>query len=536
MTTFFVLIAPFSLNYHFHYPDEMYYTDASIQMLKNGDYFTTYLGNGELRFKKPILTYWSVLAGFGIFGISPFSSRIFFLLAGTCLVGLTFLIARNASDDKKIAAIAAWITASQPLVIFSSSRAIPDILLVCFLTLSAVGIVGLLKKPLGTSKSELWLLYLGLGLGFAVKGLPAVALGAVALSYLAANPWSKVPIKRLLYFPALTVSIAIGLFWFVIMFFQFGPVYLDAFFDDQVGIRVGSRIGQISRHLLFGVGIMIALFVPWLFFFPRKHQASMSKTLSKNPSFFGFAASWVVAILLMTGVVSTFYERYLLPVYPLAVAAFTWLVFTHQCRSGKTMRYTLVFFIVLNFLALSVGLFMTTGMQSPPYLIIHWAAGMMLTMAVLAALARDRIAVSHISIAIMLVFFNGSLISYPLSIPDQGAQVKNLVNEKGLPPNSQIGFIGNPHHGSKIRIGLGLNHHLINLDRENPDWQHYDYLICDETGMAMLPLKDVMTEVAARNWNPKFLLAIWEGIWQGNLIEKRQELTKKYYLVTLHKP
>ena len=54
MLAFLVLVGPFALDFHLHYPDEMYYTDAAIRMMQNGDYLTTYLGSGELRFKKPI--------------------------------------------------------------------------------------------------------------------------------------------------------------------------------------------------------------------------------------------------------------------------------------------------------------------------------------------------------------------------------------------------------------------------------------------------------------------------------------------------
>jgi 4-amino-4-deoxy-L-arabinose transferase-like glycosyltransferase len=48
------LVGPFALDFHLHYPDEIYYRDAAVRMLQTGDYLTTYLGSGELRFKKPI--------------------------------------------------------------------------------------------------------------------------------------------------------------------------------------------------------------------------------------------------------------------------------------------------------------------------------------------------------------------------------------------------------------------------------------------------------------------------------------------------
>ena len=127
MLVYCVLVGPFALQFHMHYPDEIYYRDAAVKMLQNGDYLTTYLGSGELRFKKPILTYWAVLAGFKLFGVNEFGSRIFFLLAGAATVGLTFLLAKKLFRNVKIAGLSALIMAANPVLILSSGRSIPDV-------------------------------------------------------------------------------------------------------------------------------------------------------------------------------------------------------------------------------------------------------------------------------------------------------------------------------------------------------------------------------------------------------------------------
>src|SRR5690606_35522140 len=163
---FIVLIGPFALDFHMHYPDEMYYSDAAVTMTQNNDYLTTYLGSGELRFNKPILTYWGVLAGFELFGISAFSSRVFFLLAGAWTIILTYKIGKVTFEDRKIALLAGLITASHPVLIFSSTRSIPDVLLALFITLSALGFAGILKHGDQAPKKYLWMLYVGLGLAF----------------------------------------------------------------------------------------------------------------------------------------------------------------------------------------------------------------------------------------------------------------------------------------------------------------------------------------------------------------------------------
>ncbi|WP_035806739.1 phospholipid carrier-dependent glycosyltransferase [Lunatimonas lonarensis] len=533
MGVFLVLVGPFSLNFHFHYPDEMYYTDASIQMLKNSDYFTTYLGTGDLRFKKPILTYWAVLAGYKVFGISAFSSRIVFLLAGMGLIGLTYKLAKTATGDSSVAMSSAWITAAQPLVIFSSSRSIPDILLVFFLTISAVGVTGLLKNPLTARKKYIWMFYLGLGLAFAVKGLPAIALGAVAFLYLVANPWAKISLRKILYAPALVIGMAIGLFWFVVMYLRFGGVYLDSFLEDQVGVRVGDKIPQIITHFLYGCGMLIALFIPWILLLRKRKIPSLFQTLDRNLPFFGFVAAWVVAIILMTALVSVFYERYMLPVYPLAAVAFCWLFLPkNQLETSRTAQTIAAVFVGINALFLAVGLFMNIGLGSPTYLIAHWAIGFGMVILLAGMIRRQKAGIGLVSCSILLLFFTGTLVSYPLSVPHQGVQVDDLLDEQNIPLNAQIGFIGNPHHGSKIRIGLDVDHELINLDKEASDWMEYDYLICDEDAIAKLPLENnVQIEVASQNWNPKYLIGIWESIVEGESSERKNELSKKYYFV-----
>lgn len=534
MGVFLVLVGPFSLNFHFHYPDEMYYTDASLQMLKNGDYFTTYLGDGSLRFKKPIMTYWAVLTGFKLFGVSAFSSRIIFLLLGTGLIGLTYVLAKTATNDKTIASCSAWITAAQPLVIFSSSRSIPDILLVFCLTLSAIGITGILNNADSPQKKYLWMFYLGLGFGFAVKGLPALALGGVALLYLIANPWARIKLGNLLHVPSIAIAAAIGLFWFVMMYLEFGPAYLNSFFDDQVGVRVGSKTSLAIKHFLFGCGVLVALFLPWIFLIRKGNRPIWSQTIKTYLPFMGFAAAWLVAIIIMTAFVSVFYERYLLPVYPLVAVAFCCLFLRESdFNKSKTAKFLAILFASINALFLAVGLFMNLGLGSPRHLIVQWAIGLLFVFVLLFMIRRQKTNIALLSFSIMLFFFNGTLVSYPLSIPHQGTQVNDLLEEKNIPVETELGFIGNPHHSSKIRIGLDLDNDLINLDPNKSDWMEYDYLICNEESISQLNLgADAQVEIASLNWDPKYLIAIWESILEGDTSERRYELSKKYYLLT----
>jgi 4-amino-4-deoxy-L-arabinose transferase-like glycosyltransferase len=90
---FFLLRCPVIGEYFDYHFDEHFYTNGALEMLKGGDYLTPHTADGELRFNKPPLTYWLVILGFKLFGVSPFSARLPFLLIGCVLIGLTYRLA-----------------------------------------------------------------------------------------------------------------------------------------------------------------------------------------------------------------------------------------------------------------------------------------------------------------------------------------------------------------------------------------------------------------------------------------------------------
>src|SRR5208337_2865810 len=83
----FLPLLPSTVKYH---GDEMFYTDPAIRMVQTGDYFTPYYYDGTLQLRKPIITYWAVVASYKIFGINLFSSRIPFLIAGCLIIWFTY--------------------------------------------------------------------------------------------------------------------------------------------------------------------------------------------------------------------------------------------------------------------------------------------------------------------------------------------------------------------------------------------------------------------------------------------------------------
>ena len=302
---FLLYSAPSALDYVFHFPDEKYYTDAVIQMIEKTDYFTPYKADGSPRFLKPIATYWVLMGSYKLFGISQLSSRLFFWLAGALLVAITFLMAKSLTQNRKIASVAAFITASNPLVLLSASRSIPDILLVLFLTISAWGFLELMVSEI-PKKRYYWMAYLGAALAFETKGLPAAAFAGASILFLILNPWKKIKIKKLFDPFSLIVALLVAVSWFLIMYFKHGSVYLDSFFADQVGERISSKWEQIIGNTGLGIVYLIGFLVPWIFILfskPKNLKIYISERGKSTKAIFGFILMWVVLVILMAGAV-----------------------------------------------------------------------------------------------------------------------------------------------------------------------------------------------------------------------------------------
>lgn len=538
MVAFAILIGPFALSFHMHFPDEMYYSDAAVKMLQNGDYLTTYLGNGELRFRKPIGTYWVVLAGFKLFGVSAFSSRIFFLLAGSLTIGITYLVAKVLFSDKKIAGLSALIIASNIVLIFASTRSIPDVLLGLTMTTSAIGFAGIMRYGDQAPKKYLWILYLSLALAFEVKGLPAAALGGIGILYLLFNPWKKTSWKTFFHLPSLLLAIFIGLFWFVAMWKIHGPTYLDSFLEDQVGGRVASRYLLILKNGALATAILFVIYLPWVLFSIPKFKVAIRKTWKENTVFFGFAVLWGLAILGMGAMTTKFYERYLLPVAPVLAIFLGWILVKADIQMRqKGLKIGTGFFILLSFIVGVAGLWVNFQLGSTFWIYLQMAIGFVLLIYLSQLVYKGRQLPWGLSLSILLVFFFLSTVTAKISLPEQGGQIRDFVTSKDINPKEEIGFIGNIHVSSKIRVYLGPDYYMTDITGEksltNEEMLEkaslYSNLIVEDKYLQKIPLQNYSVEVASMNWDSKKIPYLLQNISTPNFDVLLKENGKVYY-------
>ncbi|MCD6355533.1 MAG: glycosyltransferase family 39 protein [Prolixibacteraceae bacterium] len=460
---FLLFSAPSALDYVFHFPDEKYYTDAVLQMMEKGDYFTPYKADGSPRFFKPIATYWVLIGSYKLFGVSRISSRIFFWLAGALLTMITFLMTQSLTRNRKIAITAAIITAANPLVLMSASRSIPDILLTLFLTISAWGFLEIMINE-NIQKKHYWMAYIGAALAFETKGLPAAAFAGASMLFLIFNPWHKIKLKKLLEPYSIVISVVVALSWFIIMYAKHGSVYLNSFFADQVGERVSSKAAQVFTNGTLGIVTIIAFFIPWIFIVfskPRELKKFILSSDKKQKAIFGFILLWIVLIVFMSAVVFKFYDRYILPIIPLGAILMASVFVQSKTRFQKTIFSIL---ISINAIVLGINLLYAIFILPDPILI----AGIIISLSTIAIWQFTDIkntAIEHrIAGSILLLFFNAFILLYPLLMPNPGEQIVDRLKEQGIRATDKIYVYGNIRAASNIRIHSNNRWQVVSMD------------------------------------------------------------------------
>ena len=223
-----------------YHGDEMFYTDAAMQMCQSGDYWTPYWPDGNIRLQKPIITYWTIAGSFHLLGINIFASRLPALLAGLGVLALTFLTGRTVFNSTGIALFAMFIAASNLELMRLATRATPDALLCLFATLSMYGFARIWFQQDRSFWGPL-LAFGGMGLAVQTKGLLGLTpLLANALFFTIARP-GRSGLKALWRPAPLVLGVGLAVFWYAVMMQRHGAGALRAFFDDQVSAKVSSN-------------------------------------------------------------------------------------------------------------------------------------------------------------------------------------------------------------------------------------------------------------------------------------------------------
>lgn len=315
---FFLLCLPLLPNVSRWRGDERFYTDAVIGMVQSGDVLTPTTSDGALRFKKPILSYWVVLASYKVLGVNYLASRLPFLMAGALVVYLTYWLALTLVRRRPEALVASAVMASNLTLFHTAIRSTPDMLLTLFILASMIGFCQVIFRQ-SRSAWHYGMAFMGVALAVSTKGLFGLLPLLFVAGYVKLAKPPGVRLRNLVHVPALIVALPVALSWFIMAFVLHGGSALSDFWGDQVG----ERFSGSKWYMLSNAGVYLASFIlqmlPWsagvLFVLIRMWRGKLSLFIIRRREIL-FMVAWILFLYFIFIFGNIQRTRYFLPAYP----------------------------------------------------------------------------------------------------------------------------------------------------------------------------------------------------------------------------
>lgn len=308
--------------------------ETAREMVVSNDWVVPHY-NGDLRLQKPPLTYWLTAGSYKLFGINEQAARIPSAIFALLSAWLLFVWAkREINVDAATNVILILVSSFIGLRYFRSGEA--DAVLIFFISLACYAGFSLLQT---TRKHIVWLLMLGLGLGFLTKGPAAIAIPLLTI-LLYAISIKKLPVLKVLVNPVgLTIFVITAFGWYLWILLAM-PDVAQHFFSHQVDETFIS--GTHKKPIYWYLAHVFDFFSPWsLLVIPAGIWCYKNRPL---PDLVRFALIWLgVVFVLLTLTVNkqTQYALLLLP--PITIILGYYL----EVATGKFYQFNRLIFWLL---------------------------------------------------------------------------------------------------------------------------------------------------------------------------------------------
>jgi 4-amino-4-deoxy-L-arabinose transferase-like glycosyltransferase len=358
---FLLPVLPQVSTYH---SDEHYYTDAAVYMLQHQELLTPHYADGSLRAKKPILTYWAIMAGYALFGINFFAARLPFLLAGCLMIWLTYRMSLKLFGKPDWALASAVILGSNFQFIMLCLRATPDILQALFINLSLYGFIVIIFHHDSRLRNYL-MAYCGAALAVQTKGLLGLVPVVFVFLFVVIIRDKRRHIRHLMHPPVMGFALILALSWYLYLVYQHGDAALERFFSDQVAEKLehpGFVVLVNFKDYIWGI---FRNFFPWSFLVAAGIPVcgrSMMPWIRQHKPIITFICAWCGLLLIVFIGGTDIRTRYLIPAYPLLAILMGGLlaISIQSVRFGTIWKWFWVFlltlFILVGVILLAVGL------------------------------------------------------------------------------------------------------------------------------------------------------------------------------------
>ena len=239
--------------------DEGAFSEATRQMIENGNFLTTYL-NEHLRFDKPILIYWLQAYSIHFFGLNEFALRLPSALSATFWAGGIYLFVRKYYDYKK-AFFSSFLMITSLQISIIADAAIADALLNLFIALSMFFIYLYWDKR---KNKYIYLTFLAIGFGTLTKGPVAIMIPfVVSFIFFTINKEFKLWLKTILNIKGILIFLAVTLPWYGLEYLEQGQKFIDGFFLKHNIQRFDSSLEHHKGSIFYFIPVIIIGLMPW---------------------------------------------------------------------------------------------------------------------------------------------------------------------------------------------------------------------------------------------------------------------------------
>ena len=507
-----------------YHADENFYIESSLRMVESEDYITP-VYHEKKRFAKPILYYWMVVSSYKIFGISLSSARLPSVLFGTLSVGLVFLLACRLFD-RRVGLFSAFILPSIYLHFQISRWSTTDMALSFFVLLALYYFVVLFQTNF-KKNIYAYLFYLSLGLGFMVKGPPAILIpGLTVFGFLLATKrrnW----LADLRIGQGLIILLIIIVPWFAVMLGMHG----EEFKNHIVGNEIKNRLVHDTPFSFYYFGVLFRYQFPWslYFLFAALKQFGVLgfssekgigfgerlKKLRKNISWhikllfkednqpFLFCYTWILVCLILFTLLRVEHSRYMIPSCA-AVAILTARLFVgieknpeESGEFGFKVSTVITFLILLiSSLLTGIGVFIFDSIPAMLFIlpVLLFSVALFLAFSIRSGLPM----IFPIALALTLTMssFSGDVLPYVSRYPMK--KFASHINQEKFKGPIAVYNLGS----HRARLGILTGRMVVKL--HSPD----------------------EVEKFLRT-NKKIYLVIKESDWKKNFSKKNMEIIKK---------
>lgn len=304
-------------------PDEGRYTAVAVGMLDTGDWIHPHLHPETPHFTKPPLTYWALATSLGAFGRNTFAARLPNTLAFFATLWLLGCAARRLLPRRPWLPVALYAVAAFPRV--AAHVVTTDTLLTLFTTMAGCSFIAWRFDP---QRPRRWLrlMYVGLGLGFATKGPPALLPLLPILGFTVLQDGLR-GLRALGSWMGLALFLTLGLGWYAVILIE-DPALVGRIVEREVVDRITSGVHRRNSDLGYVVRMYLPLLLlgtfPWFPFVWRGLGRAALALRRAGSAEARFLLAWVALPTLVLCMASSRLPLYVLQVFPPLVLLGAW--------------------------------------------------------------------------------------------------------------------------------------------------------------------------------------------------------------------